>query len=632
MISQKSLIKANFIAVFALSLFVLAEQAPSLDPILLIPAAGSTQQSVADLFYIDSPGTITFAKDRNGKENAALNLITGSLSLKDRSILPTGTAERTYALWFKSSNAAFHLMGTGRCQDDQQWGIWFDTGTISFRYGNQYSPVICPRISVPNRADDNKWHHAAITLTVSGFISLYMDGVIGATTTCYASISNEFFILSRHCGGSATWDGLLADVRVYNRALSSTEIENLFILTFPLSVVPSPSPAIGVTRYTLYCPNGFTGPTVSVTLNSNDNSWTWGNEIHCSPIPTATSTPSASASSSSAISFSAKPTYTSSNTGIPSNSATSSASATSSFSSTSTATSSSSSTSTATSSSSSTSTATSSSSSTSTATSSSSSTSTTSSTSTATGSATSTITKQIVSSLPYKWVSYFFTFHGNSPAALMSDSNFVCTVRIAFATIAVVPINSVRLVGIKSDTGESYPILTSQVDGVCHARILFNKDSIISFPIRQLQSVSSLSVEISIDVSKTTLSIIDPESVIRSTIKTAFEKNFTLIDNLFLPVTLAACTAQGIPSTLCPNPPSLVIMASTNINNIPDYRSETVSDSSFIMGIIIGSVVAVVSIGLILMFLILIVRCFNKSKSSSIKTSKVSPDVMVSDL
>ena len=254
-----------------------------------------------------------------------------------------------------------------------------------------------------------------------------------------------------------------------------------------------------------------------------------------------------------------------------------------------------------------------------------------SSTSTSTASSTSTImssvmspsTKQISSSIPQKWVSFFITFRGNNPGVLMSDASFVCALRTAFSKLSAVPLYSVRLVGITTVTGESYPVLVSQVEGICNSRILLDSRTRLSH-VRQLQSLSSLSAEVSIDVLKTVLSITNSELVVRSTITTAFEKNISLIDHLFLPVTSAACTAQGIPSNLCPNPPSIVILLSTPDNSM-DSQSEAVGNNSFIVGVITGTFV-----GVIFMLLIwLLVWYFKKVKHSKSKTSTESPALTI---
>lgn len=199
----------------------------------------------------------------------------------------------------------------------------------------------------------------------------------------------------------------------------------------------------------------------------------------------------------------------------------------------------------------------------------------------------------------------------------MSDTNFVCVLRVAFSQISAVPMGSVRLLGIKTETGESYPVLAPQVEGACTARILFT-EVIKPNPFRQLQSLTRLSAEISIDVLKTTLSSANSETFVRSAITTAFAMNSTLIDALFAPVTTAACIAQGISLNTCPNPPSIIVSL-LNPNNSADIQSETTLNSSMIIGVIIGIVA-----GILFTVLLLLIRWYFKNRF--LKQSKKSTE------
>jgi hypothetical protein len=77
-------------------------------------------------------------------------------------------------------------------------------------------------------------------------------------------------------------------------------------------------------------------------------------------------------------------------------------------------------------------------------------------------------------------------------------------------------------------------------------------------------------VEVSLDVSNTTL-VIPPgstyEAAVRSELQRAFTQSPSLIDVLFLSATTAACAAQGISSSSCPNPPSAVLRVSPRVSS-----------------------------------------------------------------
>jgi hypothetical protein len=153
----------------------------------------------------------------------------------------------------------------------------------------------------------------------------------------------------------------------------------------------------------------------------------------------------------------------------------------------------------------------------------------------------------------------------------MSDIAFVCAMRHAFSQLASVPVSAVRLVGARSETGSSYYVLVSQLEGTCGASRL-----LLEYPARRAQSLSPISVEVSVDVSKTTLtsSSSNAERAVRADVEAAFSQNPSLVDSLFSAATAAACSAQGIPSNLCPNPPSLTLSLS-NSGGITSSQTES---------------------------------------------------------
>jgi hypothetical protein len=87
----------------------------------------------------------------------------------------------------------------------------------------------------PYPADAN-WHHLAIVYSSSG-ITAYIDGVAGAVTSGNTSNfspdsrANQIGHNTEDSGGSRYFNGLIDDVRIYNRALSATEVKLLYTST-----------------------------------------------------------------------------------------------------------------------------------------------------------------------------------------------------------------------------------------------------------------------------------------------------------------------------------------------------------------------------------------------------------------
>lgn len=81
--------------------------------------------------------------------------------------------------------------------------------------------------------NDGRWHYAMATITggVNGTITLYVDGVAVSTTNpssgTVGSISNAASV-AVGVGGGYNIEGTIDEVRIYNRALSATEILKLY--------------------------------------------------------------------------------------------------------------------------------------------------------------------------------------------------------------------------------------------------------------------------------------------------------------------------------------------------------------------------------------------------------------------
>lgn len=151
----------------------------------------------------------------------------------------------------------------------------------------------------------------------------------------------------------------------------------------------------------------------------------------------------------------------------------------------------------------------------------------------------------------------------------MSDQAFVCAIRGAFSQLAGTPLSAVRVLGATSDVGISYPALTSQLEGTCSsARLLLER------PSRRVQSLSPIRLEVSVDVSKTALtnSSSTAEQAVRAEIEAAFNQNLSSLDTLFSTAIQLSCSAQGIPPSSCPNPPSLVLSLTSSGSTTPPQQ------------------------------------------------------------
>lgn len=103
--------------------------------------------------------------------------------------------------------------------------------------------VVCNASSLFSLSD-NEWHHFAITVSVSGSsatTTIFADGSQVATATAsfsgsLLSASSRFTVGAFPSGASSAqefFNGRIDDIRIYNRALSSTEVTALYENTSP---------------------------------------------------------------------------------------------------------------------------------------------------------------------------------------------------------------------------------------------------------------------------------------------------------------------------------------------------------------------------------------------------------------
>ncbi len=179
----------------------------------------------------------------------------------------------------------------------------------------------------------------------------------------------------------------------------------------------------------------------------------------------------------------------------------------------------------------------------------------------------------------------------------MRDLAFVCAIRHAFALLAAAPLSAVRVSGAKSEAGTSFPVVASQLEGACGggARLLAERN-------RRAQALSPILVELSVDVSRTALtpSPSSAERAVRAEIEAAFMFNPSLVDSLFSAATLAACSAQGIPSNACPNPPSQTL----SLAGSSPLKEESGSVSIPIVAGAVGGAIFIVAAAVLLALLL----------------------------
>jgi len=188
----------------------------------------------------------TLAPDRFGGIDSAYSFDGSNSIIMNADNLPTG--ERTVSLWFYTDDVSNNpvFLGYGGGGSGQSWIMQaynstnffahghFGINIATYDYGSQ--PV-------------GQWHHFVIT-TALGTTKMYVDG---AEVSSNANFINNTVVagkqLSLGVGVDANGispftnvdmgyvNGLMDDVRIYDRAISSIEVQSLFAF-FPTDVLP----------------------------------------------------------------------------------------------------------------------------------------------------------------------------------------------------------------------------------------------------------------------------------------------------------------------------------------------------------------------------------------------------------
>src|SRR3989344_5393729 len=151
-----------------------------------------------------------------------------------------GSSAMTISAWIKMSGTSDTIVSKMSNSGDQTgYRILVDSaGTFGFaiQQVSASNRLVANGTSVVN---NGQWHHLLVTYdgskTLAGVIR-YVDNSVDAVSssadqfTGSSSNAISFNIGSRNDGADTLFDGIVDDVRVYNRALSATEVTRLYQL------------------------------------------------------------------------------------------------------------------------------------------------------------------------------------------------------------------------------------------------------------------------------------------------------------------------------------------------------------------------------------------------------------------
>lgn len=182
----------------------------------------NTMQNTSGSNPFSTTNGVSFATDRNGNTNSALN-ITNTGSSATISNLPYGSSARTVSLWVKMNifNANFNFIycyGTA----SNFIGAYFNPNNLyQFATGNNHT------FATSNSID---WTH--FVFVYDGTQSkMYKNGVLLGTAnlTVNTQNNNNLFTLGlTEQGAQNYFNGVIDDLKIYNYAISDTDVTALY--------------------------------------------------------------------------------------------------------------------------------------------------------------------------------------------------------------------------------------------------------------------------------------------------------------------------------------------------------------------------------------------------------------------
>jgi len=139
--------------------------------------------------------------------------------------LNIGTNPTTFELWLRSSSTAVQTAISTRNENTNGYVVQLTTSVVEF-YAPSTGGVIDGSVNVL----DGQWHHVVVVRAGTGNNRVYVDGVSKTLTTNTENLANPSIALNTRIGmqqvtgDSRYFNGIIDEVRIYNRSLSAQEI------------------------------------------------------------------------------------------------------------------------------------------------------------------------------------------------------------------------------------------------------------------------------------------------------------------------------------------------------------------------------------------------------------------------
>ena len=168
-----------------------------------------------------SNGGTSFVQDRNGNPNSAISIVNLGTSATIPN-LPYGNLQRTVSLWVKLNNviAGYNFLYSYGAPSNPEGAFINATNAVHF----------LPSHTANSANTVNTWYHYVFTYNGSQS-KIYRNGTLVSTSNVAKNTVNniDIFTLGLTEGGSGNYfNGAIDDLKIYNYAITDSEVANLY--------------------------------------------------------------------------------------------------------------------------------------------------------------------------------------------------------------------------------------------------------------------------------------------------------------------------------------------------------------------------------------------------------------------
>jgi hypothetical protein len=177
----------------------------------------------------------TLIEDRFGSADSAYNFDGDGDKITAENIpaLQLGTQAFMISTWIKTTQTGIWKRIITRRSATTN-GFWYSLAMMNNKARFEIAAAV--QLDSTRNINDGNWHFVAVTRDLStSLFSMYVDGQLesqladqGYNLTGTGNIPLEIGIWSTEAYGGTTFNGLIDDIRIYNRALSEDEIQSLY--------------------------------------------------------------------------------------------------------------------------------------------------------------------------------------------------------------------------------------------------------------------------------------------------------------------------------------------------------------------------------------------------------------------